>query len=1023
MNLMYPQIVTGADLLRGIVKLDELAPLLQQRGASSAAIVNSKLYGVRSFSKMLSKYGIRPVIGLSVKVSIEDKDLLLYVYAKNQLGFSNLMKMSSAISTREEENLPLSWLHAYREGCWVICALTDSSWAAHRTAEIVQQLVEAQADQSTFIGIGRPGGAKHAEEDRMIELAGECKLQIAACHETRFLHAEDFPSYEVATAIRKGYKLNDPQKPPNRFRQAYLPQAHELSEWFHDHPEWLLLTTEILSACQVNISNQDFQLPTFPIPAGRTAISVLTEKCQKGLQSRFQQLPAEYAKRLNYELEIIEQMGFTDYFLIVEDYVRYAKNEKILVGPGRGSSAGSLVAFALGITEVDPIHYGLLFERFLNPDRVTMPDIDIDFADNRRTEVVNYVAGTYGKQHAAQIITFGTLSTKAVARNIARVLDFTPEEVRFMSNELNSGRSFKDTVQQSRKLQDWISVDPRRALWQQSAERLEDLPRNASTHAAGVVLSTDPLVNFVPLQIGTEEVFLTQWAMKDVEEAGLLKMDFLGLRNLTLLDRIRSMVQYNKKLEIDFESIPLDDPATYTLFKKGDTTGIFQFESPGMRRALQTIRPDNFNDLYSVNALYRPGPMEFIPLYSRRKNGQEPTTYDIPELQPILAETYGIIIYQEQIMKIAVEIAGFTLAEADLLRRAISKKNQQVLEKERQHFIAGATKKGFDHAKANNVYNLIVKFADYGFPKSHAVAYTLISYRLAFFKANEPTYFYAAYLSSLTGSKDKMMELIREIKAKGMEIHPPSVTNSRYSHTVEGNAIRLGLGAIKGVTFAFYQQLAIARENQQWSSMFDMAIALGADHFTEKTLIPLIKAGALDGFGETRAVLLASIDAAQSHALYIGDDALSEQFKFNSHPKYNPGGTMDRLTVLAFERDTLGFYLSEHPIEELKRNATDLIQPISSLLDLRPGAKVKCMGIILSIKRIRTKKGEAMAFLTLQDETEEISCTVFPKLYAQISVHLNENQFVQLAGTIDYRNHAVQVIIDQMTPLSTHEKE
>lgn len=1023
MNLMYPQIVTGADLLRGIVKLDELAPLLQQRGASSAAIVNSKLYGVRSFSKMLSKYGIRPVIGLSVKVSIEDKDLLLYVYAKNQLGFSNLMKMSSAISTREEENLPLSWLHAYREGCWVICALTDSSWAAHRTAEMVQHLVEAQADQSTFIGIGRPGGAKHAEEDHIIELAGECELQIVACHETRFLHAEDFPSYEVATAIRKGYKLNDPQKPPNRFRQAYLPQAHELSEWFHDHPEWLQLTTEILSACQVNISNEDFQLPTFPVPVGRTAISVLTEKCQKGLQCRFQQLPAEYAKRLNYELEIIEQMGFTDYFLIVEDYVRYAKNEKILVGPGRGSSAGSLVAFALGITEVDPIHYGLLFERFLNPERVTMPDIDIDFADNRRTEVVNYVADTYGKQHAAQIITFGTLSTKAVARNIARALDFTPEEVRFMSNELSSGRSFKDTVQQSRKLQDWISVDPRRALWQQSAERLEDLPRNASTHAAGVVLSTDPLVNFVPLQIGTEEVFLTQWAMKDVEEAGLLKMDFLGLRNLTLLDRIRSMVQYNKKQEINFESIPLDDRATYNLFKTGDTTGIFQFESPGMRRALQTIHPDNFNDLYSVNALYRPGPMEFIPLYSRRKNRQEPTTYEIPELQPILAETYGIIIYQEQIMKIAVEIAGFTLAEADLLRRAISKKNQQVLEKERQHFIAGATKKGFDHVKANNVYNLIVKFADYGFPKSHAVAYTLISYRLAFFKANEPTYFYAAYLSSLTGSKDKMMELIREIKAKGIEIHPPSVTKSRYSHTVEGNAIRLGLGAIKGVTFAFYQQLAIARENQQWSSMFDMAIALGADHFTEKTLIPLIKAGALDGFGETRAVLLASIDAAQSHALYIGDDALSEQFKFNSHPKYNPGGTMDRLTVLAFERDTLGFYLSEHPIEELKRNTADLIQPISSLLDLRPGAKIKCMGIILSIKRIRTKKGEAMAFLTLQDETEEVSCTVFPKLYAQISVHLNENQFVQLAGTIDYRNQSVQVIIDQMTPLSTHEKE
>ncbi|WP_153730653.1 DNA polymerase III subunit alpha [Sporosarcina obsidiansis] len=1023
MVLTYPQIVTGADLLRGIVKLDELAPLLQKRGACSAAIVNSKLYGVRSFSKMLEKYGIRPVIGLSVTVSIQEKELLLYVYAQNQTGFANLMKMSSAMATREEENLPLSWLNAYREDCWIICALTDSSWANHRNAEVLQQLAEGQIEQSTFIGIGRPGGARHTEEEQIIRLSEECQLPIAACHETRFLHREDFPAYEVATAIRKGYKLNDPQKPPNRFRQAYLPEENELFDWFQDHPEWLQATEEMLGSCQVSFTKEAFQLPSFPVSEGQTPISLLAEKCRSGLQQRFQQLPVVYEERLRYELTIIDQMGFTDYFLIVEDYVSYAKKEQILVGPGRGSSAGSLVAFALGITEVDPIHYGLLFERFLNPERVTMPDIDIDFADNRRTEVVNYVADTYGKQYAAQIITFGTLSTKAVARNVARVLDFTAEEVRFMANELSRDHSFKESVTQSKKLRDWISVDPRRALWQLAAERLEDLPRNASTHAAGVVLAADPLVNFVPLQLGTEEVYLTQWAMKDVEEAGLLKMDFLGLRNLTLLDRIRSMIQYNKNQFINFEDIPLDDQYTYKLFKNGDTTGVFQFESPGMRRALQTIQPDNFTDLYSANALYRPGPMEFIPLYSRRKSGQEPTTYEIPELQPILSETYGIIIYQEQIMKIAVEIAGFTMAEADLLRRAISKKNQQVLEEERKHFIMGATKKGFDYAKANNVYNLIVKFADYGFPKSHAVAYTLISYRLAFFKANEPTYFYAAYLSSLTGSKEKIMELIREIKAKGIEIYPPSVKKSRYSHTVEGNAIRLGLGAIKGVTFAFYQQLAAVRENSNWSSMFDMAIALGAEHFTDKSLIPLIKAGALDEFGETRAVLLASVDAAQSHALYIGDDVLSEQFQFNSQPKYNPGGAMDQMTMLSFEQNTLGFYLSEHPVEQLKRKSSELIQPISSLSYIRPGTKTKCMGIILSIKRIRTKKGESMAFFTLQDETEEVSCTVFPKLYTQISVDLKENQLVYVTGTIDYRNQSFQLIIDQLAPLSFQDGE
>ncbi|GKV66892.1 MULTISPECIES: DNA polymerase III subunit alpha [unclassified Sporosarcina] len=1023
MDLMYPQIITGADLLRGIVKLDELAPLLQKRGARSAAIVNSKLYGVRSFSKMLLKYGIQPVIGLSVYVTVEEKDLLVYVYAHNQQGFSNLMKMSSAISTREEENLPLAWLNAYRESCSIVCAVTDSSWADYRTDEVVRQIVGGGDTATAFIGIARPGGFRHPEEETLVQIAENCGLRVIACQETRFLHLEDFPAYEVAAAIRNGYKLNDPQKPPNRFRQAFLPEESELLEWFRDVPQWLHTMEELLRSCQVELSKGPFQMPVFPVGNAQTPASLLTEKCLHGLQKRFQPIPEEYMDRLHYEIDVIEEMGFTDYFLIVEDYVKFAKSQKILVGPGRGSSAGSLVAFSLGITEVDPIHYGLLFERFLNPQRVTMPDIDIDFADNRRTEVVNYVAETYGKQYTAQIITFGTLSTKAVARNVGRVLDFSPEEVRFISNALSRGLSFKDSVEQSKKLQDWIAVDPKRALWQQAAEKLEDLPRNASTHAAGVVLSAEPLVHFVPLQLGTEEVFLTQWAMEDVEEAGLLKMDFLGLRNLTLLDRIHSMIHYNKNQYIDFEKISFNDQPTYRLFKSGDTTGIFQFESPGMRQALRAIQPDDFKDLYSVNALYRPGPMEFIPLYSRRKKGQEPTNYEIPELQPILSDTYGIIIYQEQIMKIAVEIAGFSMAEADLLRRAISKKNQQVLEEERQHFIAGATKKGFNRDKANNVYNLIVKFADYGFPKSHAVAYTLISYRLAYFKANEPLYFYAAYLSSLTGSKEKMMELIREIQAKGIQIAPPSVQKSRYGHTVEGEVIRLGLGAIKGVTYTFYQQLAEARQKNHWNSMFDMAVAMGAGHFTEKALLPLIKAGALDEFGETRSVLLASFEAAHSHALYIGDDAFSDQFQFNSRPKYTPGGKMDRMTMLRFERDTLGFYLSEHPVQQLKQQSAAEIQSIDSAVTMRAGAKVNCMGMILSVKRIRTKKGEAMAFFTLQDETGEISCTVFPKQYAETSIHLTENHFIQVAGSIDYRNQSVQLIAERCIPLSADQKE
>lgn len=1005
MNLVYPQIVTGADLLRGIVKLDELAPLLQQRGASAAAIVNSKLYGVRSFSKMLLKYGVRPVIGLAVYVTVDEQDVLVYAYAQNQAGYANLLKMSSAAAVRKEENLPLAWVRAYQEGCAFVLAATDASWAEKRTEEVFAQFSLERA----AVGIARPAGAVHPEEAAIAALAETLSLPVAACHETRYIHAEDVKAFEIASAVRGGYKVSDENKPRNRHKHAFLPDAAQWQAWFSDRSEWLDVMQQLMDGCRAVLPEEPFHLPEY-YAAGEDAARLLEAKCREGLMQRFGVIEADYEQRLQHELAIIEQMGFTHYFLIVEDYVRYAKNEGILVGPGRGSSAGSLVAFALSITEVDPLRYGLLFERFLNPERVTLPDIDIDFADSRRMEVVNYVAETYGRQHAAQIIAFGTLSAKAVARNIARVLDFTPQETRFMAGELDSRLSFKENISKSKRLRDWIAADPKRALWQQAAERLEDLPRNASTHAAGVVLSAEPLVHYVPLQTGTEEVFLTQWAMQDVEQSGLLKMDFLGLRNLTLLGRIRSMIEHDRRQQIDFERIPLDDAAVYDLFCAGDTAGIFQFESPGMRQALRTVQPREFRDLYTVNALYRPGPMEFIPMYGRRKNGGEQTEYAISELEPILRDTYGIIVFQEQIMKIAVEIAGFTLAQADLLRRAVSKKNEQILQSERRRFVEGAEQNGVSREKADQVYSLIAKFADYGFPKSHAVAYTIISYRLAYFKANDPAYFYAAFLSSLAGSQEKMMELLREIRAKGIEVRPPSVKHSRYSHTVEGNAIRLGIRSVKGVTFAFYEQLAKARADRQWTTMFDMAQSLGAQQFTEKMLEPLIKAGALDEFNETRAVLLASIEAAHAHALFTGG-----QLQFDSKPKYTPAGDLDLLAQLAFERETLGFYLSEHPVEQLKRTAHKAPVPLAEADGTAQGARIDCIGMISSIRKIRTKKGDSMAFVTLQDETAELSCTLFPKQFAQYEPLLSENAFVEASGTIEYRNETVQLIVQQLT--------
>ncbi|WP_172794003.1 DNA polymerase III subunit alpha [Sporosarcina sp. HYO08] len=1026
MELVYPQVLTGADLLRSIIKLDQLAPLLQRRGASAVAMVNSKLYGVHSFCRQMTKYGIRPVVGLSVQLEIKKNEtVLLYIYAKDDEGFQNLLKMSSAISIRESETLPYHWLKAYSSGCIIVCPLTDHSWVDFRDLQSFQQVKEGvHTNAMTFIGMSRPNGKIHTEEDKIVEIATTTETTIVAVVEARYIDREDAFSYQVAKAIRTGVKLKELES--DSIASAHLPTEDELSSWFSDRIEWLHQTANMILSCNAAIPPREVRMPKFPVPEGETSIAVLERNSMEGLNSRLGQVGEQYLERLRYELKIIGEMGFADYFLIVEDFMRFAARSNILTGPGRGSSAGSLVAFALRITDVDPLKYDLLFERFLNPERVTMPDIDIDFADDRRAEVIDYVARKYGKTHVAQIITFGTLSAKSVARNVGRVFDFTNEEMAFMTKEIPDRSSIKigEVIAQSSVLQKWIAMDPMREQWADAVQKLEGLPRNASTHAAGVILSPIPLVEIVPLQSGAEDIYLTQWPMGEVEERGLLKMDFLGLRNLTLLDRIRKMIFYNEGKYLDFEKIPLNDPKTFELFRAGDMTGVFQFESAGMREALRTIQPTQFEDLFAINALYRPGPMEQIPLYSKRKNHHEKIHYIHPQLEPILAETYGVIVYQEQIMQIAVHFAGYTVAEADLLRRAVSKKHHDLLQQERTHFTESALKNGFPMETAHAVYDLIVKFADYGFPKSHAVAYSLISYRLAYLKANKPAYFYAALLSSIVGNQEKTMEALREIQAKNISILPPSVHKSKYLYTVEKDRIRIGLGTIKGISPTFYNVLKEARQSSgPWKTLFDMAGALGGKIFVEKVVVPLVKAGALDDFEQSRAVLLASIDAAISHALFIrpteGNDLLTDIISFGAVPKYTPGGTMTRMQMLEFEREVLGFYLSEHPAVEVKKTTDPkAYQDISMIPSMSGGQFVRMIGLVTAIRHIRTKKGEAMAFVTIQDETGQISCTFFPRQYASLSFDLTEMTLLIVEGVVEHRAGKPQIIVHQATAVS-----
>lgn len=1010
MQTVYPQIVTSADMLKSTIQLEQLIEKLKKNNAKVAAITNSMLYGVLPFWHTLIKNEIQPVIGLTIKVQLDNGPVSLVVYAENNKGYENILKISSAMETRELDLLPKKWLSAYREGLIAVYKADPLL--------LKDNLIELAAifkQSCLFIGIERPSGKPTEEESLVRETAEELDISLTVYHECRYVNKEDAFAFEVLHAMDQSVKMTDFQ------RKKPKPDAHVLSyeewnEWFADVPEWISNTKTMLERCMVVFDKKKHIMPKYPLPVDGNARDYLVSLCKEGLKERVPLYTQAYLDRLQYEIDVISQMQYEDYFLIVQDFMKYAKRSNILTGPGRGSSASSLVAYTLYITDVDPLQYGLLFERFLNPERITMPDIDIDFADSKRMEVVRYVAEKYGQNHVSQIITFGTLSAKAAAREVARVFGFEASTMNAISSFIPSklGITLKEAFDQSPKLREFIQTEDIRKKWFEVALKLEGLPRNASTHAAGIVLSPQPLVNTVPIQKGHDDIYLTQWPMKEVEEKGLLKMDFLGLRNLTIIERILKSIHV-KKSAVSLKDIPLNDERTFSLLQKGDTTGVFQLESAGMRNALKQIRPTRFEDIVAVNALYRPGPMDSIPLYAKRKLGQAPITYEHPVLEPILRETYGIIVYQEQIMQIASKMAGFTFGEADLLRRAVSKKNREVLEKERHHFVQKAKQLGHENQAATSVYDLIVRFADYGFPKSHAVAYSVISYQMAYLKAHYPLEFYGALLSTAIGNQEKINQLVIEMKQRGIAVLPPSIFKSQSSFSVENNGIRFGLQAIKGISYPFTQKLLQQRHKRpaKWEDIFDMASDLSAVFFTRKNIEPLVKAGALDEFGVERSTLLATIDAAVKYAELVSPTEETDLFEGDSSPfgksKYIKMDPLPIMSKLEFEKEVLGQYFSEHPTVS-KKKMDNNIQHIWDIQQSSKDSYVKVIGMVEDIRRIRTKKGEAMAFVTVQDDTGTVSITLFPDDFAKFNTLLKEQAILFIEGKKETRNGRVQII-------------
>ncbi|WP_110927207.1 DNA polymerase III subunit alpha [Bacillus massiliglaciei] len=1020
---------SGYSLLTSTVKLDELIKKAKADGFTSLALCDRNvMYGSLYFYKLCKKQGIKPIIGMIADVLDEEEDAYpLILLAQNEEGYHNLLKISSAIQTKSKHGLPRKWLKAYAKG---ITAISPGA-----EGKIERLLADGETDtaaaesrffQEIFSGnfyfsIQRLGAAGEEESiSRTESLGRELEIGLVATNPVYYLHKQDALAQEVLLAVGNGEKLSDEARMRLPSGQYYLKSPEEMAGMFQDKPEAVKNTQVIAADCNLNIPFHRRLLPKYPVENGQSADGLLKEECLKGLRQRRNDVPKIYMDRLEYELDVIRKMKFSDYFLIVWDFMKYARENGIMTGPGRGSAAGSLVAYVLRITDVDPIEHDLLFERFLNPERVSMPDIDIDFPDNRREEVIAYVSQKYGSLHVAQIITFGTMAAKGALRDTGRVFGLSPKEQEMVSKMIpgRMGMTLMQAYKESERLQRFVQESEQHRNLFEIALKLEGLPRHTSTHAAGVVISDSPLTDLIPIQEGHEGLHLTQYPMDLLEEIGLLKMDFLGLRNLSLLEMILQNIRKRTGRRIVTADIPMDDQETLRLLGKGDTTGVFQFESEGIRKVLIKLKPNRFEDIVAVNALYRPGPMENIPSFIERKHGLAEIEYYHPALKDILEPTYGVIVYQEQIMQIASRLAGFSLGEADLLRRAVSKKKKEVLDEERNHFIQGAQKNGHSEKTASAIYDLIVRFANYGFNRSHAVAYSFIAYQLAYLKAHYRECFMAALLTSVIGNDVKVAQYVREAKRSGIHVLPPSINMSGFPFEAEKEGIRYSLASIKGIGGTVLKEIFRARREKKFSDLFDFCLRVSGKIVNRKILEALVHAGAFDEFGEDRATLLASLDIALEHAELVSPDDdlfdLLEDESFSIKPKYHRVEPIRPEDQLLFEKNVLGLYLSAHPVNSYRA----LFSYFGCLTIDEAMAKKELKALIgvyiTGVKTIRTKKGEPMAFISMSDEDGELEGVVFPQVYKRFAEYLKNGEILMLQGSLEEKDDKVQLIVQEI---------
>lgn len=1008
------QVYSGYSFQQSTILIKDLVLAAKEKHLDALALTDkNNMFGAMEFSEACLQNGIKPIFGMEASVLIDGQIYPFILLAIDDQGYFDLVHICCEVNLSSDRAIALDQLALYHEHLYVISGLEDGIVERHVAKEMEDEAIKYMRlfqkifhDHYYIMLQNHHLKMQEKGNERMMSLARYVKVKVICSNEVRYLKKQDALAVDLLQASAQGITLDAQYQPLTQ--EKYLKDEREMERLFS--PEIIEETRHVCTTCKATIPLNEKYLPTYPVPHQGKAVDYLRSLCHVGLKKRFQnqEIPVTYQKRLLYELKIIHEMGFDDYFLIVWDYVRWAKVQKIQVGPGRGSAAGSLVAYVLGITNIDPLHYDLLFERFLNPERVSMPDIDIDFQDDRRDEVIRYVIDKYGKDHAAQIVTFNTYGPRVAMKEMGKVMGVPLPRLELIAKMIPTSLKNKKTItqmyQSSAQFQSLINQDQRLKKIVAATSIIEHLPRNISTHAAGVILSKRILHEVVPLVVGPTSTLMCQYSKDYIETAGFLKMDFLALKNLTMLDYICKDIEHNQKIKIVLNEMSLDDQKTYRLISKADTFGVFQLESYGMRHLLRQMKPYCFDDVVAAIALFRPGPMENIPTYLKRRSHQEKVVYPLKELEPILKSTYGIMVYQEQMMQVAQKMAGFSLAKADILRKATSKKETELMHSMKEEFIAGCLKNGFSQEKAEEVFGLIEKFADYGFNKSHSVAYAYVAYQLAYLKANYPLYFFASILSNELSSENTKVHCIQECKAYHVRILPPSVNQSQARFMVEEGHIRYSLLAIKNVGYAGYKAIIEERQKGLFKDIYDFMMRMENSHLSKKTLESLVDAGALDEFGLSRQTILKNLDAIRDYG------HLKENLGIEEKPVLTI--YQDQLEEkLNREKAVLGVYLSMHPLELKKQKIKVSYVDVSSL-DEYVHRTVNVVVQLQRVKNITDRKGQEMCFIEAMDETGSLDGVVFASRYKDIGMMLKKGNICLIQGKVDMKDK-LSLIVDK----------